>query len=825
MTSHDPVPSAAHRPALTPRSSLPHRLGLLLGLAVIAALSLLPLRAPDPVDAGAPADAFSAERAFEHVTALATEPHPTGTAAHATVRRELMRRIGELGLTAQVQEVIGARRSGPSRIRAAWAQNVLTRVEGSAGGDDAVLLVAHYDSIPSGPGASDDAAGVAALLETLRALTTGEPPRHDVIALFSDAEELGLLGAQGFADRHPWADDVRLVLNFEARGTSGPSIMFETGPGTGALMGRFADAVPHPLGASYSYDVYRLLPNDTDFTVFKPKRWPGFNFAFIGGAGRYHTALDTPENLSRSSLQHHGEQALGLARHFAGSEDLASLPVGPPATYFALPGLGLVSYPGLVARALGLLLVLAAVAVLGVGLRRGRLTGGGVARGALWTLLAVVLGLVGGFAIHFVVARVAPVNLLPRPGLYLLGLGVFAAGLAAWLVLRGAGGLGRLGGVALFWALLTLVATLALPSTSYLMLWPLAGLVALLAVEVFATAPVRSWARVGVLLLAALPALWLWPPTLALIAEALRAMGPGPLAISLLSSLLVTLLAPQLAALAGVGAGRDATADAPASRGRRGLPVALVVLGLLVVVGAVFVGGGPTADNPYPTHVLYALDADSGEARWVTLERRISPWTRQFVGDSPATEDLGVLVPEQWPPVRAAEAPAVPMEPLRVVSQEIVGGSTGRRVLLDLRSPLGGQLATVRLRSEAPITGLRLGDHDLTDLGVAEMGAEGALSLSIAALPGDGLPLEISLGEPAELIVDTTDLAYGLPTVPGFTWEERPPERMPSTFAPTDYRVVGKRYVLPVEADAGAPDEATEGSPAATAEPSATPPA
>ena len=95
-------------------------------------------------------------------------------------------------------------------------------------GKKALMLCAHYDSVPTGPGASDNAAGVAVVLETLRALKAGPPLERDVIALFPDGEENGFHGSRLFVDEHPWAKDVSVVLNFDARGNSGPSIMFET---------------------------------------------------------------------------------------------------------------------------------------------------------------------------------------------------------------------------------------------------------------------------------------------------------------------------------------------------------------------------------------------------------------------------------------------------------------------------------------------------------------------------------------------------------------------------------------------------------------------
>ena len=103
----------------------------------------------------------------------------------------------------------------------------MARVRGTAS-TGAVLLAAHYDSAPEAPGAADDGAGVAAILEAVRALRHHPPLRNDLIVVFTDGEEKGLLGARLFVRDHRWVEDVALVLDFEARGNTGPSILFET---------------------------------------------------------------------------------------------------------------------------------------------------------------------------------------------------------------------------------------------------------------------------------------------------------------------------------------------------------------------------------------------------------------------------------------------------------------------------------------------------------------------------------------------------------------------------------------------------------------------
>ena len=136
---------------------------------------------------------------------------------------------------------------------------------------------------------------MSSLLETVRALSQGPQLRNDVVVVLTDAEEACLCGAEAFATSHPLASDGGVVLNFEARGTTGPPIMFETSRGNAELAGAFAAAAPHPVASSFAVEVYRALPNDTDFSVLLGDGdFTGLNTAFIDGAAAYHTPQDTP---------------------------------------------------------------------------------------------------------------------------------------------------------------------------------------------------------------------------------------------------------------------------------------------------------------------------------------------------------------------------------------------------------------------------------------------------------------------------------------------------------------------------------------------------
>src|SRR5689334_12400226 len=227
---------------------VPAALAAVAALVAIGAAAIWSVQPPAARDRQAPASDFSAGRAFAQVEAMATEPHPVGSAAQDRVRDQLLAALRGLGLTPEVQDTVsvqGAKLSasaggaGFGRVR-----NVIATIPGTAS-TGRIFLVAHTDSVQVGPGANDDAAGTATILEVARALLTGPKLRNDVVLLLTDGEEACLCGAKAFVDQHPLAKDGGIVLNLEARGSSGPAIMFETAKNNRRLVDVYGQA-PKP---------------------------------------------------------------------------------------------------------------------------------------------------------------------------------------------------------------------------------------------------------------------------------------------------------------------------------------------------------------------------------------------------------------------------------------------------------------------------------------------------------------------------------------------------------------------------------------------------
>lgn len=283
---------------------------------------------PEVVPQNAPADIFSAERGLACLSRILDSelPHPAGSPENSLVRARLISELAELNL--DVEET-------SFKVSGVSMTNVLAVIRGNPDLRP-VLLATHYDSVEQGPGAGDAGSCVAALLETARVLQldqeSGSDDVSDVWFLFTDGEEWvrgighGLNGARQFAENEPHELVARdpLVLNFDARGATGPSLMYETSGKNFALLKHVLPHLPRPAYTASSYvSVYDLLPNATDFTVFKRSGHTGLNFAFLDDPHRYHTPDDNLQNLDPRSVQHHGQNAVAMARLLRATSDLS----------------------------------------------------------------------------------------------------------------------------------------------------------------------------------------------------------------------------------------------------------------------------------------------------------------------------------------------------------------------------------------------------------------------------------------------------------------------------------------------------------------------
>jgi hypothetical protein len=322
------------------RSGLALGAALLLLLAAMAikdALIFLPSPPSTPSSAG-----FDANRAAARLQRVLGDerPHPVDSAGGDAVRARLIAEMRAAGLQPRASDEMACNGFARARtVACARVRNLVASIGPRAGRH--VLLATHHDSTFAGPGSADAGIGVATLLETAAALR-GRELRRPVSFLFNDGEEMGLIGARAFVARDPLARRVDSLLNFEARGVTGPAAMFETSRPNGRAIGHFARAADRPFANSLSTDLYGLIPNATDVVVYQERPWTILNFAIIGNETRYHSAGDNLAALDRRSLQHMGDQALGLTLDLANGEPV---PATGERIYTDLLGLQLVTFP------------------------------------------------------------------------------------------------------------------------------------------------------------------------------------------------------------------------------------------------------------------------------------------------------------------------------------------------------------------------------------------------------------------------------------------------------------------------------------------------
>ena len=366
---------------------------LIIGLVYLSFSSLMP-------KSGTPASIsetkFSTERALIHLREITKAPHYIGTEEHARVREYIVEQLNGLGLETEIQEGFIMNTKWKSLDK---PKNILAKIKGSGNGKS-LLLLSHYDSaLTPSFGASDAGSGVVTILETIRAFqASAKTPTNDIIVLFTDAEEVGLDGARLFVKNHPWAKNVGIALNFEARGSGGPSNMIvETNSGNKNLINAFMEAdVKFPVASSLMYSIYKMLPNDTDSTVLRQGGdIDGFFFAFIDDHFDYHTANDNFENLDRNTLQHQGEYLLPLVHYFADA-DLSSLKSSEDHVYINVPILKMISYPFAWIIPMLILAISVFIVLIVYGLNKKVLSGKTIARSFVPFLLAfVICGLIG----------------------------------------------------------------------------------------------------------------------------------------------------------------------------------------------------------------------------------------------------------------------------------------------------------------------------------------------------------------------------------------------------------------------------------------------
>jgi hypothetical protein len=791
--------------------------GLVASLVLVAAVGFawVAQQPPPAVPASAPATEFSAERAGEHLRRIAgDQPTPIGSAGSDEVRDYLVAELSALGFAVEVQAGVGVYTSeGTTDV--GRVENVVATLPGrdSTG---RVVLAAHYDTTFGSPGAADDKAAVAAILEAGRALTSSEPLRNDVVVLLTDGEEPGMLGAASFVAEHPYGTEGGVVLNWEAAGNAGPSVLFETSPGNAGLIAEFAASAPHPAGDSAMAAVYDTASQNTDFTVFSDHGFTGLNFALIDGVAAYHHSSDTVDNLDPASLQHHGANMLGLARGF-GERDLAHIRSENDATYFTMFG-QVIAYPASLIWPLAGLALAAVIALAIVARRRGLATMPRMLAGAAASVVPIVAAPAAAIGLWEALVGIRPGYATMfmgdpyRPQLYRWAIGALTATiLLTWyLTFRRRVGAVPLAVGALVWPAVSCVGTAwLLPAASYsdaLSVVAAAGGGAL-ALVVGERRP--GW-RAAALTAGVIPGVVLY----VLAGRALLGvLGIDAAALGVFQFVFAGLVALPLGELAlpleQAGSARPVArrraAPVPFARRRAALvPVARRRAALVPVTTAVLTVALTCAglavdrfdeDHPQQSHLMYVLDAGASTAMWASEDHNPHAWVARYAGEPNGDMPPGPL-PYATRPRWTGTADVLPLDAPQfslldsrtdgdaiVMELQVASSRDAEEITLHVDRPV--EAVTIAANGHAPVTSTPSYPDDAGS-------REWPYELRFYDPPRDGIRVTLRLQGTKRPRISLSDYTVGLEQIPGFT--PRPPHLDRSPDHSSDLLVVRRTH-------------------------------
>lgn len=753
---------------------------LIIGLVSVAFSSLVP---KEISDLNTPATEFSTARAMEHLEVIAKEPHFVGTKAHAEVRAYIVKELEKLGLQPQVQEgfTFDQWRGYGNLVK---PQNILARIKGTENGK-ALLLMSHYDSAPHSAsyGASDAGSGIVTILESVRAyLASGAKPKNDIIICFTDSEELGLNGASLFVEEHPWAKDVALALNFEARGSGGPSNMIvETNGGNANLIKGFQEAgVEYPVATSLMYSIYKMLPNDTDSTILREDGdIDGFFFAFIDDHYDYHTVNDTAENLDKNSLEHQGSYLMPLLTYYADA-DLTSVKSQEDYVYFDTAVATFIAYPFSWIWPMLILAIVLFVVLLVYGFNKKRLYKKAIGKGFGAFMLSLVLG--GGllYLLWGLIKLLYPsyTEILPvfiyNGHWYTAAFVLLSVSLCFGIyhkMVKAEHTASTLVAPLTMWLIINIALAIKLQGAAFFIIPVYFGLLALFLLIR------QSNPSMTLMVLLSAPAIFLFAPLIQFFPVGL---GPDMFYVSaIFTVLLFGLLLPVFGFF----------------RNKKMVGI-LSLLTAFIFLGIAHSKSSPSPERQLPNSLIYYNNADTNKAYWATYSKQIDDWTRGYLGDTPesATKYIGNAAGSKYntPYSYAKETSviALPESDIRVSQDTIIGGIAYTTMTIVPRRTVH----QMRLYSgvDTPFQYLSYNGKeftpDSTETVYKKRGSKGMLSYYMTL--GDSL--EVRYGVPKGVMPTFTlkEFSYDLLENPSFTVSARPKNTKPDPFIANDAVIV-----------------------------------
>ncbi|MBW2937143.1 M20/M25/M40 family metallo-hydrolase [Aureisphaera sp. CAU 1614] len=763
------------------RSQASLSLLLLIGLIYYSFYSLMPR---EGTPATLPETEFSTERALIPLKEIAKAPHYIGTEENIRVREYLIEQLKVLGLQPETQEgyILNEKWGGMDK-----PVNILAKIEGIEKGK-ALLIFSHYDSalVPS-PGASDAGSGVVTILETIRAFNaSGKQPKNDIIILFTDGEEVGLDGAKLFVREHPWAKNVGLALNFEARGSGGPSNMIvETNQGNKNLIQGFIEANPeYPVASSLMYSIYKMLPNDTDSTVLREEGdIDGLFFAFIDDHFDYHTANDNYERLDRKTLQHQGSYLLPLMHYFSNA-DLSQIKSEEDYVYVNIPFVKMISYPfsWVLPMAIGAFVIF--IILIFYGLKNGRLSGQYITKGFVPFLLSLVISGLAGYFGWELILKLYPRYEEIQHGFTYNGHTYIAFFVVVTLAItfgfytkfsKRIHPSNLLIAPLFFWLLINIGVAIYLKGAAFFVI-PV--FFALLSLWILIR---QEFPNLLLMLLLAVPAVFIFSPLIQFFP-----VGLG-LEMLLISCVFTVLLFGLLLTVIGF------------YKYKKLFSALFIILAIGFFISAHF-NSQWTETTQKPNSLIYYQDTDAQKAYWVTYDNILDDWTRGYLGDNPkeASNYVESAAGSKYNTgyTFASEAPFkdIPKFDAFVNTDTILGEE--RSVSFTIYPKR--EVDVIRLYADKSIVFNSLSYNgksvakDSTGKVYSNRVNNGLISYYVS--PNDTLQVNYSVPKDVEVTFNVLEYSFDLMKNPQFTMAERPKNTMTKPFVFTD-AIVMKRLI------------------------------
>ena len=679
--------------------------------------------------------AFNISNVMQTMKEISQRPHPLGSQENARIRAYIVQKLQSFGIETSLQETEIVSGNMLARV-----SNIIAQLNGVNADNKALMLMTHYDSVANSNGANDAGYAVATLIETMRVIAQQGTQKNNIILLISDGEEDGLLGAKAFMQQHPLAESIGMVLNFEARGNKGPVLMFESSSNNNKLIQQFSAAAPKPIADSLFSSIYKLMPNNTDFSITKSADISGLNFAFIDGKYAYHSAKDSIDNVSEQTIRHAASYALSLTEHFANTD----LPVSADseAIFFNLLNSYFMSYSFTIAYLL-LFIAIVLVVVLKRQLSNNNKQTVNWLKGMVVVFLQWILNIGLATLLMSVIINMLGLNYYQQTasGNYILvGLLVLALALQSlWInmengQLRLKGlviifilvvGLSILSGldivVALIvgllisglifvlvkikvnrhfmqfyhisaWLLLALVTTILMPQVSHVFVLPI---LFLLIVEVIKNSYFKDVAFLSII---GVVLAWLmWMSYIYFFFIGIGDMAPG--LVTLMGAMLLGLIYPYIFLHVKQIGYWSFTAY---------FAVALVILASPAIMSPF------NSDTPKPNEVFYLLDENKGEAYWASADRQLDDWSSGMLGgdnlqrvDNPVYQGSGK---KYW--LAPAQKLAISDLQIAKISDEKTHDS--RQIKLSISSLLKVEKMYLQIADADKVTLVKINSHTMT---------------------------------------------------------------------------------------------------------------